>query len=270
MDHPPWLARVLGTLTAAVYLFMLAPVAVVVILAFNQAEYGSFPMTGVTLDWFAALTRDPAIVEAFQTSLLLGTTASLVSTVIGSAAAYAIARFPFPGRAFVQVLLTMPILVPHIILGVGLLLAFRFAGLPKNFALLVAGHVALTLPFVVLTTLHRFQSIPVALEEAARTLGASRLQTFFSVTLPLAWPAIVSGALLAFITSFDEVTATLFWRPANLETLPTQVMGMLQYSIDQRLNALGAVMIALSVGLPLFATLFARRRTARVNAAKQG
>lgn len=251
MARSHWLNALLTVLTVAVYVFMLAPVLVVIVLAFNEAEYGTFPITGLTLRWFSELWRDAAIVEALKTSLALGAGAAVLSTILGTAAAYAIARFTFPGRALVQVFLTLPLLVPHLILGVGLLLAFRMLGLPRSFILLLAGHVALTLPFVVLTTLHRFQKIPIAVEEAAMTLGASRLKTFFQITLPLAAPAIISGALLAFITSFDEVTATLFWRPSGIETVPTQVMAMLQYSIDQRLNALGAVMTALSAGLPL-------------------
>jgi spermidine/putrescine transport system permease protein len=263
MDRSPWLERGLTVITVAVYLFMLAPVVVIIVLAFNEAEYGGFPMSGVTLRWFGELSRDPAILDALKTSLILGGSAAGISTVVGTAAAYAIARFDFSGRSVAHVMLSLPILVPHLILGVGLLLAFRFLGVPRSFALLLAGHVALTLPFVVLTTLHRFKAIPTVLEEAAQTLGAGRVKTFLTISLPLAGAAIVTGALLAFITSFDEVTATLFWRPSGVETVPTQVMTMLQYSIDQRLNALGAVMTALSVGVPLGMVLVVKAMSLR-------
>jgi spermidine/putrescine transport system permease protein len=253
------LAPLLPALTALVYLFMLAPVLVVVALAFDPAEFGGFPMTGLSLRWFAALVHDTKIVDALKTSLLLGALASSISTVIGTAAAYTLARFRFLGRDTTQILLTLPILVPHIILGVGLLLTFRLFGLAKSFPLLVVGHVAITLPFVVLTTRHRLQAIPAVLEEAARTLGANRLQTFREISLPLALPAIFAGALFAFMMSFDEITATLFWRPVNLDTVPTMVLGMLQYSISQEINALATLLILISIALPVAAILLARR-----------
>ncbi len=258
MAPPAWLRHLLGGFTALVYLYLLAPVAIVVLLAFNQSEYGGLPMTGFTLRWFAELADDPTIVAAFMTSFKLGGATALISGSLGAAAAYAIARLPLPARNGIQLALTLPVLVPHLILGVGLLLAFRAVGLSKNFGLLLAGHVAITLPFVVLTTLPRFRAVPRSLEEAAQSLGASRASVIFRVVLPLAWPAILAGALLAFISSFDEVTATLFWRPPNLETMPTQIMGMLQYSIDQRLNALGATMTALSIAAPSLGLLLAR------------
>ncbi|MBM3571660.1 MAG: ABC transporter permease subunit, partial [Alphaproteobacteria bacterium] len=139
------------------------------------------------------------------------------------------------------------------------LLAFRMLGLSKSFTLLVIGHVAITLPFVVLTTQHRLAAISGSLEEAARTLGANRFQTFCEITLPLTLPAIFAGFLFAFMMSFDELTATLFWRPANLETVPTHVLGMLTYSINQEINALATALIVVSVALPLAAMLLARR-----------
>jgi spermidine/putrescine transport system permease protein len=244
--------------TTLVYLFMLAPVLVVVVLAFNPAELASFPMTGFTFAWFARLATDAAVIAALKTSLLLGGIAAATSTLLGTAAAYATARFRFAGRELVNLLMTLPILVPHIILGVGLLLTFRMLGLSKSFPLLVAGHVAITLPYVVLTTRHRLLSIPEVLEEAAATLGANALAKFRRVTFPLSLPAILAGALFAFMMSFDEVTATLFWRPPNTETIPTHVMAMLQYSIDQRINALAAILIALSISLPLLAIVLAR------------
>ncbi|MQB12367.1 ABC transporter permease [Agrobacterium sp. ICMP 6402] len=246
------LARILLALSyILVLMFMLGPVLVIVLLSFNSAQYGSFPIENFSLHWFKELTKDQSIITAVKTSLLIGVTSSFIATLIGTSAAYAVSRFRFWGRGIIQMLLTLPILVPHVILGVGLLVSFRFFGLNKSLLLLIVGHVALILPFVVLTTQHRLQLIPIYLEEAARTLGAGRLHTFRTVTLPLTMPAIVAGWILAFMSSFDEVTATLFWRPANTETIPTYVMGMLQFSVDQRLNALGAVLVGLTTFIPL-------------------
>ncbi|WP_431285868.1 ABC transporter permease [Humitalea sp. 24SJ18S-53] len=261
---PPRLAfGLLAAFTVLIYIFKLLPVAVVVLLAFNPPEFGSFPMTGLTLRWFSGLFRNPAVVEAIRTSMILGALAASISTVIGTAAAYAMVRYRFVGQGVVQTLLTLPLLVPHLILGVGLLLAFRVLGWSKSFTLMVVGHVALTLPFVILTTQHRLQAIPIHLEEAARTLGASRWHTFREVTLPLALPAIITGMVFAFMSSFDEVTATLFWRPANFDTVPIYVLSELQNSISQELNALAAALIAFSTAVPLTTMLLLYLATTR-------
>jgi len=252
--------------TFVVYVFKLLPVAVVVLLAFNPPEFGSFPMKGFTTHWFSGLLDNPAVVEAIRNSLMLGSLAAVISTVFGVGAAYSIVRFSFPGKRIVEMMLTLPLLVPHLIVGVGLLLAFRILGLNKSFALMLVGHVALTLPFVILTTQHRLQSIPVMLEDAARTLGASRWHAVREVTLPLALPAIITGMVFAFMSSFDEVTATLFWRPADFNTVPIYVLSELQNSISQEINALAAALIIFSTVLPLTVMLllhlFLTRRTA--------
>jgi spermidine/putrescine transport system permease protein len=168
-------------------------------------------MTGVTFHWFAELARDQAVLNSLWTSLVLALWASTLATLLGTAAALALNRFQFPGRGPAQLVLTLPILVPHIVLGVGLLLTFRMLGLAKSFTLLAIGHMTIVLPFVILTTGHRLRAIPANIEEAARTLGANRRQTFCAITLPLALPAIFASFLFAFMSSFDEVTATLFW-----------------------------------------------------------
>ena len=246
----------LGLLTLLAYLFMLAPALVVVVLAFNSSPSSTFPMAGVTLHWFAELARDQDVMRALWNSLVLATWASVLSTLFGTAAAFALSRFRFGGRAQIQLMLTVPLLVPHIVLGVGLLLAFRMAGLAKSFPLLVIGHMTITLPLVVLTTSHRLRSIPANIEEAARTLGANRTQTFLEITLPLALPAVLASLLFAFMSSFDEVTATLFWLPANTQTVTSQIMAMLQFSVDQKINALAALLILGSVVLALLAFAF--------------
>ena len=248
----------LAVWTLAVYLFMLAPVLVVVILAFNASPSSTFPITGVTLRWFGDLGQDAAIGSSVRTSLALASLAGLTATLVGTAAAYALSRLRFPGRDAVQLLLSLPILVPHIVLGVGLLLAFRLVGLSKSFVLLVIGHVAITLPFVILTTTHRLKAIPRNIEEAARTLGAGPFETFRVITLPLALPAVLSSLVFAFMSSFDEVTATLFWLPPNIETVQSHIMAMLQYSVDQKINALATVLILTSVGLAVVTMVLAR------------
>ena len=242
-----------------VYLFMFLPVGIVVVLSFNASQFGSFPMTGLSLRWFEALWNNEAIMRAFRTSFLLGTLTALISTTLGVLASLAMVRYRFPGKQAISTLLIAPILVPEVVLAVALLLFLRALGLPKTFPLLILGHVIFTMPFVILVVQARLASMTSHVEEAALSLGASPVQTFFAVTLPLLGPAIFAGALFAFTISFDDITGTLFWKPGGVETVPTQIFAMLRNSISPEINALGTVMIVLTVGLPLLGMALARR-----------
>lgn len=244
--------------TILVYLFTFVPLAVVILLSFNPAQFGTFPMHGVSIRWFIALAQDANIVRAFRTSALLGLSTSVLSTTIGVMASLALVRYRFPGREAISSLLIAPIMVPEVVLGVSLLLFMRFIHLHRNFALLLMGHVLITLPFVVLVVQARLSGISRVYEEASLSLGANRLQTFFEVTLPLLLPAVFAGMLFAFTISFDDITATLFWKPPGVETVPTQIYGMLRNSISPEINALGTVMIIVTVGVPLAAGALAR------------
>ncbi len=245
--------------TILVYGFMFLPVAVVVLLSFNANQFGSFPMSGLSLRWFEELWNNDAVMRAFRTSIVLGLMTAVISTTLGVLASLALVRYNVPGRNTITTLLIAPILVPEVVLAVALLLFLNWLGLGKSFALLLAGHVIFTLPFVILVVQARLVSIKRDVEEAALSLGANPVQTFFSVTLPLMLPAVAAGALFAFTISFDDITGTLFWKPGGVETVPTQIFSMLRNSISPEINALGTVMIVMTVGLPLLGAAVARK-----------
>ncbi len=247
--------------TIAVYLLMFVPVAVVVLLSFNASQFGAFPMQGLSLRWFAQLWTNDAIMRAFRVSFLLGGLTALISTTIGVLASLALVRYRFPGKTLISTALIAPILVPEVVLAVALLLFLRSLNIPRSFVLLLAGHVIFTLPFVILVVQARLIGIRREYEEAALSLGAGPVQTFFAVTFPLLLPAILAGMLFAFTISFDDITGTLFWKPGGIETVPTQIFAMLRHSISPEINALGTVMIVLTVGLPLLGAALARRRS---------
>jgi spermidine/putrescine transport system permease protein len=242
-----------------VYLFMFLPVAVVVLLSFNASQFGAFPMTGFSFRWFAALWQNEAVMRAFRTSLILGGLTAVISTTLGVLAALALVRYSIRGRNLVATVLIAPLLVPEVVLAVALLLFLNFAGIGKSLPMLLAGHVIFTLPFVFLVVQARLVGIRRDIEEAALSLGASPVQTFVSVTLPLLMPAVAAGALFAFTISFDNITGTLFWKPGGVETVPTQIFAMLRHSISPEINALGTVMIVMTVGLPLLGAALARK-----------
>ena len=241
-----------------VYLFMFLPVAVVVLLSFNANQFGSFPMTGFSFRWFVALWENEAVMRAFRVSFVLGALTAMISTTLGVLAALAMVRYDFPGKTAISTLLIAPILVPEVVLAVALLLFLQFLDLPKSFFLLLMGHVIFTLPFVILVVQARLSGMRRDIEEAALSLGASPIQTFFQITLPIMLPAVLAGALFAFTISFDDITGTLFWKPGGVETVPTQIFSMLRNSISPEINALGTVMIVITVGLPLVGAALAR------------
>jgi spermidine/putrescine transport system permease protein len=146
-----------------------------------------------------------------------------------------------------------------VVLGVALLIFIRWLQQPKSFAMLLIGHVVLTLPYVLLVVQARLVGIKREYEEAALVLGANAFQTFREITLPLLMPAVLAGMLFSFTISFDDVTATLFWATARSQTVPVKIFGMLRNSISPEINALGTVMIVLTVSTPLLAGYLSRK-----------
>jgi spermidine/putrescine transport system permease protein len=248
--------------TVLVYLFMFLPVAVVVLLAFNANQFGSFPVEGLSLRWFVKLWNNDAIVRAFWTSIVLGSLTAAIATTVGTLASLALVRYDFRGKGLITTALIAPILVPEVVLAVALLLFLRWLELPKSFPLLLFGHVIFTLPFVLLIVQARLVAVRRDYEEAALSLGANPFQTFREVTLPLIMPAVFAGIIFAFTISFDDITGTLFWKPGGVETVPTQIFAMLRNSISPEINALGAVMVVVTVAVPLLGASLARRMAA--------
>ena len=245
--------------TILIYIFMFAPIVVVMILSFNPQQFGCFPMTGFSLKWFNELAHDDAILAAFKNSMILGSFTSIISTAVGILAAMAFVRFDFPGKNTINTLLLAPIMIPEVILGVALLLFLRWLQQPKTFLLLVIGHVVLTLPYVLLIVQARLVGIKKEYEEAAHSLGANAFQTFKEITFPLLAPAILGGVLFSFTISLDDITATLFWATAQNQTLPVKIFGMLRNSISPEINALGTIMVILTVAIPLLAGFLIRK-----------
>lgn len=246
-----WAWRLTRLVTLLVYVFMFAPIIATVVLSFNSSMFGGFPMTGFSLRWYGKLLENAQVVAAFKTSLWIAVVTAAVTTLVGVVTALALVRFEFRGKQALGTLVILPALVPETILGVGLLILIKSVDQPRTLPILVLGHILLALPYVVLIAQARMVGVKRIYEEAAMSLGASRLATFREITLPLLIPAVVAGALLAFTISFDNTSASLFWRPAGVETMPTQILSMLKTSISPEVNALGTVMIVMTVGIPL-------------------
>lgn len=246
-----WAWLLTRLVTVLVYIFMFAPILATVILSFNKSMFGGFPMTGFSFQWYGKLLENAAVIQAFKTSLWIAVVTAAVTTLVGIVTALALVRFDFRGKGILGTMVILPALVPETILGVGLLILIKSIDQPRSLPILMLGHILLALPYVVLIAQARMVGVKRVYEEAAMSLGASRFATFREITLPLLIPAVVAGALLAFTISFDNTSASLFWRPAGVETMPTQILSMLKTSISPEVNALGTVMIVMTVGIPL-------------------
>ncbi len=250
-----WAWRLTIAMTLGVYIFLFAPIVATVVLSFNASMFGGFPLTGFSMQWYAKLLTNEQVLAAFKTSLWIALVTAAVTTLLGISVALALVRFQFRGKQAFSTLVILPALVPETILGVGLLVMIKAADQPRTIWVLLLGHIMLALPYVVLITQARMVGISRSFEEAALSLGAPRLSAFREITLPLLVPAVVAGILLAFTISFDNTSASLFWRPAGVETMPTQILSMLKISISPEVNALGTVMILVTVGIPLLGGL---------------
>lgn len=256
-----WAWRITGLVTLLVYIFLFAPIVATVVLSFNASMFGGFPLTGFSLQWYAKLMTNEPVLAAFRTSMWIALVTAAVTTLLGIMVAFALVRFQFPGKQTFGTLVILPALVPETILGVGLLVLIKAVDQPRTIWLLLLGHILLALPYVVLVVQARMIGISRTYEEAALSLGAARIATFREITLPLLIPAVAAGMLLAFTISFDNTSASLFWRPAGVETMPTQILSMLKISISPEVNALGTVMILVTVGIPLIGGLILQSLT---------
>jgi spermidine/putrescine transport system permease protein len=236
-----------GVWAVLIYLFLFAPIAVLVAFSFNANQYGTFPFTGWTLDWYREVFGDYQIKDALYTSLKVAVEVTLISTVVGTAAAFPLVRSNLPFRSGIRIGMTLPIMIPGLLIGVSLLIlmtsVFHFQLSPQT---AVIGQAVYTTPFVVLLVAARLQGFDPALERAASDLGANTLNRLRHVVLPLIMPAILAGALFAFTLSLDEFIITLFLIGGH-NTLPIYIYTQVKFGITPEVNALASLLLAASL-----------------------
>ncbi|MCE7987681.1 MAG: ABC transporter permease [Caldilinea sp. CFX5] len=273
----PWL-----TLSAlAVYFFLYAPMVVLIVYSFN-ASRTNVVFEGVVnrgpcgpFYWFCQLAENDDVLEAARNTLIIALTTSLVATAIGTMAALALQRYSFPFKSFSEATLYVPIVIPEIVMGIGILVFFSAVfgwvnstlGLSGNNRLslglitVIVSHIAFSVPFVIMVVRARLHGFDKSLEEAAADLGANEWITFRRVTLPLIAPGVMSGALLAFTLSLDDFIITFFTTGPGATTLPIYVYGLLRRVITPEVNALSTIWI-LAVLVLVFISRQLERRSA--------
>ena len=232
---------------AAFIIFVLAPIVVVCAVAFTSKGYLSLPTDGLSLRWFRAIAADRDFVDAFWASLWLGTISATIAVGLSVPAALAIAHYRFPGRDAITTLFQAPLMIPPAVLGIAFLRFFTQIGISGTFLGLVLSHVVIITPFAIRLVLSASTGMDPQVEHAAISLGASWFATFRRVTLPLILPGVISGWILAFITSFDEVTMTVFIASPRTTTLPVRLFLYIQDNIDPLVAAVSAALIGLTV-----------------------
>ncbi|MBQ3078253.1 MAG: ABC transporter permease [Clostridia bacterium] len=233
------------------------PILLVVIFSFNDSKL-TVSWKGFTWRWYQELFRDAALMEALGNSLLLGGLSCLFAAVIGTLGAIGMARVHFKSKGMMEYLSTLPIMVPEIILAMVFMAFFSLIGLPFGMVTLVIAHTAFCIPYVFMMVKARLVGIDKSLEEAARDLGATPNRAFLDITLPLIMPAVVSGCILAFAMSFDDVVISLFVTGSTLSTLPIKVYTQLKTGVTPKINALCTIILMVII-VVMFVWSFLRK-----------
>lgn len=236
--------RVLLTL---LYLFLLAPILVVFVVSFDTRQYLAFPPESLSFGSYVKVFQNASFISAFWRSLLIGAIVGLGAVTVGTLLSLALTRHKFRGEGAINFLVIAPFIVPNIVLAVGLVLVLAGFGLLDSYPGIVLAHLGVTIPYTVRTVSMSLMSVDRRVEEAALVHGASPLQVFWRVTLPLIRPGVIAGGVIAFLISFDETTISLFIVSVKTSTLPTEIYRYLEISTDPQIAALSVLLILISL-----------------------
>jgi putative spermidine/putrescine transport system permease protein len=230
----------------AVILFLVAPIAAIVPLSFNAEPFFTYPMPGLSLRWYQEFFGSDVWQLALRNSIIVATSATILSTALGTLAAIGLTRPECPARATITAVLISPMIVPVIVTAVGVYYAFASVGLLNTLTGLVLAHTAIGAPFVVITVTATLASFDHNLMRAAASLGATPLEAVARVMLPIIAPGVISGALFAFVTSFDEVVIALFIAGSEERTLPRQMWSGVRETLSPTIAAVATLLILVS------------------------
>ncbi|SNX69073.1 putative spermidine/putrescine transport system permease protein [Cereibacter ovatus] len=275
---------------ALIFLFLIAPILIVIPLSFNIEPYFTFTEkmlaldpTGYSLRWYDTLLtfgmanpeaprttawwvdvwNNAAWVRAAKNSVIIGVSSTLVATVLGTVAALGLSRPEMPFRRAIMAVLISPMIVPIIITATGLFFFYSSTGLAGSYPGIILAHATLGIPFVIITVTATLIGFDRSLTRAAASLGASPTTTFFKVTMPLILPGVISGALFAFVTSFDEVVVVLFVAAHDQQTIPRQMWNGIREQISPAILSVATILVIVSVAL-LATVEILRRRSERL------
>lgn len=243
----------------AVILFLTyVPIILTVVYSFNASKLTSI-WEGFSLKWYQELFRDRDLREALINSLVLALSSCSAATVIGTMGALGMKKVPLRTNGLIESISTMPMMIPEIILGIVFMAAFSLVGLQFGMTTLIIAHTAFCIPYIFMMVRARLEGMDQSIEDAARDLGAGPFRLFWDITLPMILPAVLSGMLLAFAMSFDDVIISLFVTGPQVNTLPVKIYTKLKTGVTPEINALATIMLAVIV-FALFLSNFISNR----------
>jgi putative spermidine/putrescine transport system permease protein len=279
-----------------VFLFLIAPILIIIPLSFNAEPYFTFTEKMLRLDpegwslrwydelltfgiadadaprdaaWWSDVWNNAAWVNAAKNSVIIGFFSTVVATALGTLAALGLARPEMPYRRTIMAILISPMIVPIIITATGLFFFYSATGLAGSYVGIILAHATLGIPFVIITVTATLVGFDQSLNRAALSLGASPTRTFFKVTMPLIMPGVISGALFAFVTSFDEVVVVLFVAAHDQQTIPRQMWNGIREQISPAILAVATILVVISIALLTVLELL-RRRSERLRGLSPG
>jgi spermidine/putrescine transport system permease protein len=258
-SNPLWRYPSLSIVMVLFFMFLYLPIIVLVVLSFNQNQTATI-WTTFSLDWYKVVLENPNIIRATQNSLIVASIATVVSTIFATLAALGTSGKSFKGLAAFNGLVGLPLLVPEIVTAVASLLFFLAIGLELGLTTVILAHTVFCIPFAYLPIRARLEGLDPKLLEAASDLYARPWNAFTRVTLPLLMPGIVSGAMLAFITSMDDFVITFFVAGAGATTLPVYIFGMIRTGISPEVNAISTLLFAASLMIVLLSFFIGQKK----------
>lgn len=239
----------LTLITTLVYIFLLAPLVIISVTAFGTNEYLKFPPSGFSLRWVENIFKVEMFMKTFKISMEVAVIGTFLALLIGIPAAYVLSRYNFKGKGVLQSLFLSPVIVPGIVLGFSLLEFLIVVNKLPLYPSLLLGHTVTILPYIIRVVSSSLESFDYSIEEAAISLGASRLRTFFIVVMPNVTSGIIAAFILAFINSFNNVPISVFLTGPGISTLPIQMMSYVEYYFDPTVAALSVILMAMTAVL---------------------
>lgn len=255
-----WLKVIVGIILVA----LIAPILVIIPMSFTSVSYFEFPPPGYSTKWYTSFFSNSEWVEATFRSLTVALFTAVLAATLGIMASLAVTRLNFWGKQVFMSLMVAPMIIPLIIIGVALYHSFAPLGLSNSILGLVLAHTIIAIPIVFVTVTASLKGVDRNLELAAMGLGSTPLGAFFKVTLPLIRPAVLSGALFAFIISFDEVVVSIFLAGSKTKTLPIALWENLRIQVDPTMAAVSTILIGVTVSVFLIQSLMSARKAARL------
>ncbi len=248
--------KILAALRALIYLYLLAPILIVIPVSFSASAFIVFPPQGFSLRWYHNFFSSRELTESLWLSIRLAFSVTCVSTLIGTMTSLALVRYRFWGKETLRSVFMAPMILPGVVLGIAFLIYFSRTPLSHTFWSLFFAHLVVTIPYVIWTMSAALQGFDRVLEEAAASLGARPLTAFRTVTLPLLKPGVIAGAIFAFVTSFDELAISIFLTGPRLSTLPVQIYNYIEFTSDPTIAAISVVLILFTIAIVLITGRF--------------